>query len=341
VDTESAGCCGASGSHILCHPRKEDGACDEQEDATTIFGRFIAVGQSMNYPDAVAYCQQHYVGIASIHSPAELSHAEAACYQFADPGGDGVTVAPGCWIGLSDEVQQGGFGWNDASAVDFVDWGPGEPNGWNGITLEDQVMLIDHFYDVDGTAEGAATCMASEEAVAGGACKYGPAGLFPLCQVQAAGPSAQGAQMVWGTGQTTSFRVEVCLDHVAQLFFQDDRLWLAHGGQWNPPGHHGSCPERMRGRAYVNNQEWDISALGDCEQGVSCPVSKTFTDEMFMVPQGCATIAMDAILNAGRGHIQSFQPTRASSFRGEIEIDDSGFGAADVYDITVRARRGG
>ena len=35
VDTESAGCCGASGGHVLCHPRLEDGTCDEQEDAST------------------------------------------------------------------------------------------------------------------------------------------------------------------------------------------------------------------------------------------------------------------------------------------------------------------
>ena len=33
----------------------------------------------------------------------------------------------------------------DGSAVDFIEWGPGEPNGFNGITLEDQVMLIDYF----------------------------------------------------------------------------------------------------------------------------------------------------------------------------------------------------
>ena len=94
MDTASAGCCGASGGHILCHPQVDDGTgtriCDpnSQEDATSIIGRFIAIGQSMSQPDAVAYCEQHYAGIASIHSHAEQGHASTACQQYADPTGD-------------------------------------------------------------------------------------------------------------------------------------------------------------------------------------------------------------------------------------------------------------
>ena len=36
---------------------------------------------------------------------------------------------------------QGGFVWTDESQVDYVNWDPGEPNGWNGATLEDHVAM--------------------------------------------------------------------------------------------------------------------------------------------------------------------------------------------------------
>ena len=116
---------------------------------------------------------------------------------------------------------------------------------------------------------------------------------------------------------------------------QDDRLWIAYGGQYSAAGTHGSCPERYQGRAYVNQQEWDISDLGQCQQGVGCPVSRTYTDQQFEVPMGCASINMQATKNGGRGTITSFPPTRASGYRGELEISDDGFGGADVFDVTV------
>lgn len=51
---------------------------------------------------------------------------------------------------------------------------------------------------------------------------------FPVCEVMAYdrynGGAASGVQavppMVWGTGQTASFNVKVCIDHVDTLFFQ-------------------------------------------------------------------------------------------------------------------------
>ena len=92
---------------------------------------------------------------------------------------------------------------------------------------------------------------------------------------------------------------------------------------------------RFAFQAYVSNQEWDISGLQDCEQGVGCPVSKTFTDQQFAVPMGCSNIGIQAHKNLGRGTVQTFGPTPGNANRGEIEISDEGFGGADVYDITV------
>ena len=183
----------------------------------------------------------------------------------------------GCWIGLTDEAQQGGFSWNDGSAVDFTYWGPGEPNGWNGGTLEDQVMLMfftpftrngkhtsdptrfpknipDKLYgdegdwnDADGSAAGAVTC-AGNDAID---CRFGQSGLFPLCQVSGPPAPAPGASMVWGTGASASFRVQVCVDRIDTLHFQDDRLWFAYGGFWGAVGASDSCPDRYKGKAYL------------------------------------------------------------------------------------------
>ena len=66
--------------------------------------------------------------------------------------------------------------------------------------------------------------------------------------------------------------------------------------------------------------------MGACEQGVGCPVSKTYTDYQFEVPEGCSSVAMTAQKNAGRGRANSFPPTLATAFRGELEISDEGFG---------------
>jgi hypothetical protein len=350
ADTESAGCCGASGGHTLCHPKLEDDTCgpdgfgQSNEDATSIVGRFITIGQSMNQPDAVAYCNEHYAGIASIHSHQEQEHAATACRQYADPSGDPGTTM-GCWIGLHDENTQGGFEWLDGSAVDYVNWGPGEPNGWNGGTLEDQVMLMfftpftrnGDWNDADGSPEGAVACAADDSID----CRFGQSGLFPLCQTEPAPRAAVGAPLVWGTGTTSSFRIEVCVDRADTLYFQDDRLWFAYGGHWAAPGAANSCPDRFKGKAYVNSVEWDISAMGACQQGVGCPVSKTFTDHQFTVPQGCAAITMQTQTNSGRGSTISYPPTRSSSYRGELEIDDSvgptcpGCDGSFVYDVTV------
>eukprot|EP01051_Picozoa_sp_SAG22_P025422 SAG22_NODE_7523_length_731_cov_1.626582_1_plen_88_part_00 len=84
------------------------------------------------------------------------------------------------------------------------------------------------FYDVSSDE----SCLDNADYVAGGYCRYGPAGLFPLCNLEAPPVPAPNAPMVWGTGQVNSFNVKVCVGHVDTLYFQDDRLWFADGGQW-------------------------------------------------------------------------------------------------------------
>jgi hypothetical protein len=104
--TESAACCGPSGGHVLCSVPKEGTTCEDQQfedeeltgvDPASIFGRFITIGESMNFADATQYCATHYAGLASIHSPSEQAHAKASCDFYA--GAEGAPV--GCWIGFT------------------------------------------------------------------------------------------------------------------------------------------------------------------------------------------------------------------------------------------------
>jgi hypothetical protein len=339
MDTESAACCGASGFHVQCGTPAEGTTCGEgqwadplgQVNPDDIVGRFVAVPESMGIMDAVAYCEQHFAGIASIHGPAEQTHAQAACTKYADgsqtPDEEtGATAPYGCWIGLQDEANEGGFAWRDGTPVNYVAWAPGEPNSYQGGT-DDNAVEMDFRDSIGRSGYWNDNTIAPEH------------GMFPLCQTQPplpAGPNDPPAPMVWGTGQTASFRLSVCIDHVDTLFFQDDRLWFQYNGQWAAAGTHGSCPDRYQGSAYVNNQIWDISDMRQCTSGSQCPVSKTFTDRQFEVPLGCANMNMQVTMNSGRGtQPQTVTPSQGNNFRGEVILSDDGFGGADVYDITV------
>ena len=142
---------------------------------------------------------------------------------------------------------QGGFVWTDESQVDYVNWDPGEPNGWNGATLEDHVAMVffteyswnGAWNDADGSSDTNAYCAdpsswdTPNDPDTASWCRFGQNGYFPLCQVQPSAAPAPGSlvQYVWGTGATSSFRIQICVDHIDTIYFQDDRMWIAYGGQ--------------------------------------------------------------------------------------------------------------
>ena len=200
--------------------------------------------------------------------------------QYASPSPEDGNGAFGCWIGFTDEANEGGFIWVDGTSVGFVDFAPGEPNDISWRNPADQGT---HTAGTENVVE------MDLRAGTGGDGEWNDVDdgmYFPICEVtpydRYNGGAASGSQtqppMVWGTGQTASFNIQVCIDHVDTLYFQDDRLWLTFGGQYAAAGTHLSCPDRYLGKAYVGRQEWDISGLAQCEQGRGCPVSKTFTD---------------------------------------------------------------
>ena len=112
------------GADIVCT------ACDDPNALPTSarVGRFVAVGRTMSIFNALDYCEEHYQGLASIHSWEEAQQAKSACLAYAD-GTETVTSAGGnhlygCWIGFQDTGAEGGFVWLDGSSVSFVDWAP-------------------------------------------------------------------------------------------------------------------------------------------------------------------------------------------------------------------------
>jgi hypothetical protein len=350
----SAACCGSSGGHTMCNIPKEGTTCEDHqfenealngEDISSVFGRFVAGPESMDLASAKTYCETNHRGLASIHSNGEQLSAKAACDFYVQAGIDASTDDPdhapiGCWIGLTDEVQEGGFVWTDGSAVEFVNWKAGEPNNAGGDGTAGSGENGVNLYFTNGRWNDRGSGQPTDKL------------MFPLCNSEPAystsgGLPAPGAQMVWGTGRTSSFRFAVCVDHSDTLFFQDDRLWMVYGGQWAPPGAHGQCSDAhpgiahphagaYHGKAYVNNQEWDISSLSACKPGIGCAVSSTFTDRQFEVPMGCGRVDMQVTQNSGRGAApQTVAPSATNGFRGEVRLSDEGFGGTDVYDITV------
>ena len=268
-------------------------------------GRFTVGTQRVPFAQADQYCRTNAQTLASIHSAAEQQQAAAVC-QSMDPG-----ESYGCWIGFEDSGSEGGFVWSDGSNVDFVNFSPGEPNDafgdWDNTNSgytetqargagEDVVAM-----SFRGTRRGRWNDETASPDMSG----FSWGMNFPLCQSQVP-PSDHTKLRVWGVGATTSLNIRICVDAddyrepappffpkspdqnrcLCSVYFQDDRLWLQYGGNWGAAGNADLCPEDYNGKAYVSEQEWDISGLQACTPGSTCPVSKVFTDTRFMVPQG-------------------------------------------------------
>nr|XP_006813569.1 PREDICTED: macrophage mannose receptor 1-like [Saccoglossus kowalevskii] len=73
------------------------------------------------WSDALERCQQQGGDLASFHSAEEELHVweKSGVNDWANA----------FWIGLNDVEDESGFVWSDGSAVNYVDWHDGEPNG--------------------------------------------------------------------------------------------------------------------------------------------------------------------------------------------------------------------
>jgi hypothetical protein len=302
-------------------------------------GRFMAVDQPMSITQAVTYCRQNYAALASIHTWEEQQQVVSACLSMVSDQATGATVngdqaaygGYGCWIGFEDSAAEGGFIWEDGSSVDFVHWTPGEPNGADSesavsVDLRGRMGSHDIWLPANGFRNGEWNDDSRNDAQM----------LFPVCETSI--PQAvPGAARVWGTGATSSFNIKVCVDGTDTLFFQDDRLWMQYGGNWAAAGQGGDCGQAdtmtqagadarghtdYAGKAYVNDEVWDISALAACTAGSTCPVTDTFTDPHFAVPMGCGRVAVNVQKNSVRGQITVTEPNPVNGWRGELMLED-------------------
>lgn len=218
--------------------------------------RFVVGPTRIPSGDAAQYCRQNYQTLASIHSGTEQQAAAAVCYTNS-AGTDDF----GCWIGFEDRATEGGFVWSDGSNVDFVNFNPGEPNNSGGV--ENAVALSYR----NGASHGRWNDETTVPDVSGTSWGMN----YPLCQTSV--PQSDNTKLrIWGAGAQTSLNIRICVDASDYLYYQDDRIWLQYGGNWGAPGNADLCPPDYVGKAYVAQQEWDISSLQACVPGSTCPV---------------------------------------------------------------------
>ncbi|XP_038078467.1 macrophage mannose receptor 1-like [Patiria miniata] len=87
-------------------------------------------GERLTWNDARTFCKEltdnSEGDLAAYHSPEEETYI---INSFLAQSPDN---AYGYWIGLNDQVNEGGFEWSDGSAVEYENWGSGEPNNAGG-----------------------------------------------------------------------------------------------------------------------------------------------------------------------------------------------------------------
>ncbi len=111
-----------------------------------------STGESaISWADAEANCVAGGGHLASIHGPNEndlvRELADAVC-------GEGSSV----WIGLTDAIVEGSFGWTDSSPLDFAPWADGEPNDFNGAEDVTEMYGSGEWNDSSGAGLGCYAC---------------------------------------------------------------------------------------------------------------------------------------------------------------------------------------
>jgi len=105
---------------VLC----DEAATEGEKALQCASGEFLfenscwwAVKESYTWAEAEDVCKTHRMDLASIHSELE------ATFVY------GLTAGCSCWIGLTDAASEGHWRWSDGTAVDYLNWAKGEPDG--------------------------------------------------------------------------------------------------------------------------------------------------------------------------------------------------------------------
>ncbi|XP_022109148.1 macrophage mannose receptor 1-like [Acanthaster planci] len=87
-------------------------------------------GEKLTWNQARTFCQEQtddsQGDLASYHSSDEEQYL---INSFLAQSPDNLY---GYWVGLNDQANEGGFQWSDGSPVEYENWGPGEPNNYDG-----------------------------------------------------------------------------------------------------------------------------------------------------------------------------------------------------------------
>lgn len=97
---------------------------------------YLVVLGKYNWHDAKRACEAEGGHLAIIDDPAELNFVRNLCR--------GMTKGARCWIGATDEPQEGVWRWVDGSPLTYANWIPGEPNNTGG----------EHYLEIDAAAGG-------------------------------------------------------------------------------------------------------------------------------------------------------------------------------------------
>ena len=82
------------------------------------------------------------------------------------------------------------------------------------------------------------------------------------------------------------------IDEQDNVFFQDNRIWFAYGGTGSAVGDSSACPADLKGKAFIDNQAFDISSFKTCKSGKNCaPVQLAAPKSGFTMPTGCVSVS--------------------------------------------------
>lgn len=82
---------------------------------------FIFVPLNVNWSEAQSYCREHYTDLATVNDKEDNANLLKV---LANANG---------WIGLHRTSSESPLIWSDRSGSTFADWGPNQPNNYDGI----------------------------------------------------------------------------------------------------------------------------------------------------------------------------------------------------------------